>query len=278
MQHILKWVVMLVGLCLLPYSTTWAESAEPPMALPANENADDTTLMDEPFDPFDDQKESVYGEKGDLLELVPDPFSGFNRAMFTFNDDIYFGILRPISVGYRFILPTPVRVSIHNFFFNLLMPVRFINCLLQGKIKAAGGELGRFTVNSTVGMIGFYTPAKIRPEWNPPEEDFGQTLGRYNVGNGFYIVWPLVGPSTLRDTVGTIGDWAVNPFAFMKLINVQAGELTSNATNVTMFGVRTVNNTSLRLGDYEMLKSAALDPYEAFRNAYIQNRNSMIAE
>jgi len=278
MQHILKWGVMLVGLCLLPCSITGAESAEPPMALPANENADDTIYMDEPFDPFEDPKESVYGEKGDLLKLVPDPISGFNRAMFTFNDDIYFGIVRPISAGYRFILPTPVRLSIRNFFFNLLMPVRFINCLLQGKIKAAGGELGRFTVNSTVGMIGFYTPAKIRPGWNPPEEDFGQTLGHYNVGNGFYIVWPLVGPSTLRDTVGSIGDWAVNPFAFMKLINVQAGELTSNTTNVIMFGLRTVNNTSLRLGDYEMLKSAALDPYEAFRNAYIQNRNSMIAE
>jgi phospholipid-binding lipoprotein MlaA len=176
------------------------------------------------------------------------------------------------------VVPTPVRVSVKNFFFNLLMPVRLVNCLLQGKGKAAGGELGRFVINSTVGMLGFLDPAERYPELNPPPEDLGQTLGYYTVGNGIYLVWPFLGPSTLRDTMGTIGDWAMNPVSFMKLVNVDAGALTSSTTNVVAYGVRTVNDTTFRIGDYETLKSAALDPYEAFRDAYIQNRISKIAQ
>jgi phospholipid-binding lipoprotein MlaA len=78
--------------------------------------------------------------------------------------------------------------------------------------------------------------------------------------------------------VGTIGDWALNPFSFMKLVNVDAGALTSDTTNVAMYGVQTINDTSFRIGDYETLKNASLDPYEAFRNAYIQNRSSKIAK
>lgn len=128
------------------------------------------------------------------------------------------------------------------------------------------------------GMVGFSIPAKAYPELNPPEEDFGQTLGYYGIGNGFYIFWPLLGPSTLRDTIGSIGDWALNPFSFMQLVNLDAGVLTSDTTNVIAFGVRTVNDTSFRIGDWEYLKSVSLDPYEALRNAYIQKRVNKIAQ
>jgi phospholipid-binding lipoprotein MlaA len=231
-----------------------------------------------PYDPFEAEGGDIYGDEGQLLDRVADPLEGFNRAMFTLNDDLYFGLLKPIALAYRWVSPVPVRVSLSHFFFNLLTPVRLVNCLLQGKFQAAGGEVSRFTVNTTVGMLGFYDPAKIRPEWNPPEEDLGQTLGFYGVGNGFFIVWPVLGPSTLRDTAGGIGDWALNPFSFMQLVNLDAGALTSGSTNVIVYGVRTVNETSLRIGDYEALKAAALDPYTAFRDAYIQNRNSMIAQ
>jgi phospholipid-binding lipoprotein MlaA len=157
-----------------------------------------------------------------------------------------------------------------------MMPVRFANCLLQGKFKAADGEFGRFLVNSTIGLAGLFDPAGQFPELNPPEEDFGQTLGHYTVGNGWYLVWPFLGPSTVRDSVGAVGDWVLNPFSFMTLINVDAGALTTT-TNMGVFAVRTVNDTSFRIGDYETLKDAALDPYEAFRDAYIQNRTSKIA-
>jgi phospholipid-binding lipoprotein MlaA len=88
----------------------------------------------------------------------------------------------------------------------------------------------------------------------------------------------VFGFSTLRDTVGDVGDWALNPFSFMNLVNEDAGALTSGTTNVAMYGVRNINWYSFHIGDYEALKNAALDPYEAFRNAYIQRRNSLIAQ
>lgn len=235
------------------------------------------TESSDPFDPFDKGGGDVFENEDEASQAVADPIEGFNRAMFTVNDKLYFWVLKPVATGYRYVLPTPVRSSVKNFFYNLLGPVRFVNCLFQGKWRAAEGEFCRFTVNTTAGMLGFFDPAKDNPKMNPHEEDFGQTLGYYAVGNGCYIVWPIFGPSTLRDTVGAVGDWALNPFSFMKLINVDAGALTSDTTNVAMYCIRTVNDVSFRIGDYETLKNAALDPYEAFRNAYIQNRNSKIA-
>ena len=268
---------LLLVVFLLMGSMAWANPPEAATAMPPPE--DDAVAPAEPvfFDPFDDDGEDIYGDDDEMLQTVADPIAGFNRAMFVFNDKLYFWVLKPVASGYRFVVPTPVRVSIKNVFFNLLMPVRLVNCLLQGKGKAAEGEFGRFVVNSVIGVGGVFNPAKNYPELNPPTEDLGQTLGRYAVGNGFYIVWPVFGPSTLRDTVGSIGDWALNPISFMQLVNVDAGALTSSATNVSVFVVRTVNSTSFRIGDYEDLKSAALDPYEAFRDAYIQNRISKIA-
>ena len=265
-------IVLLTGSVAMAGSSQ--EDAAGPSAgeEPALEEAAD------PFDPFEQGGEDVFKDEDEALQAVADPIEGFNRAMFTVNDKLYFWVLKPVASGYRVVVPTPVRSSIKNFFFNLLGPVRFVNCLFQGKWRAAEGEFCRFTVNTTAGMLGFFDPAKDNPKMNPHEEDFGQTLGYYSVGNGCYIVWPLLGPSTLRDTVGSVGDWALNPFSFMKLVNVDAGALTSDTTNVAMYCIRTVNDVSFRIGDYETLKNAALDPYEAFRNAYIQNRNSKIAQ
>ena len=231
-----------------------------------------------PFDPFDNPSGDSYGDKDLMLQAVADPIEGFNRSMFVFNDKLYFWVLKPVASGYRVVVPTPVRVSVKDFFFNLIGPVRFFNCLFQGKWRSAEGEFCRFMVNSTAGFLGLFNVVRDKPQFNLPEEDFGQTLGYYSVGNGIYIIWPLFGPSTLRDTVGSIGDWALNPVSFMQLVNVDAGELTSGTTNVIAYGVRIVNDTSFRIGDYESLKNAALDPYEAFRNAYIQNRLSKIAQ
>ena len=254
--------------------------ANPPASVagdPPTENAaasDDTV----PFDPFDNPSGDSYGDEDEGLHAVADPIAGFNRAMFVFNDKFYFWVLKPVASGYRVVVPTPVRVSVKDFFFNLLGPVRFFNCLFQGKWRSAEGEFCRFVVNTTAGCLGLFNVVRDKPSFNPPEEDFGQTLGFYRVGNGFYIIWPLFGPSTLRDSVGFIGDWALNPVSFMQLVNVDAGELTSTTTNVSAYSVRVVNDTSFRIGDYETLKNAALDPYEAFRNAYIQNRLSKIAQ
>ena len=231
-----------------------------------------------PFDPFDNPEDPFDDTQGDALQSVADPLAGYNRVMFTVNDKLYFWVLKPVATGYRTVMPSPVRVGIKNFMYNLMMPVRLVNCVLQGKGEAACGELGRFLVNTTVGLGGVFNPAKKDPFLTPPEEDFGQTLGYHHVGNGFYIVWPLIGPCTLRDTVGRVGDWALNPLNFIQIVDADAGVLTEPYTGVIVSGVDLVNDTSFRIGDYETLKNAALDPYEAFRNAYIQNRNSKIAQ
>lgn len=261
----------------LPTSTlVWAASSETTVSPGTLDTEAETEGV--PFDPFDTD-DGPASDQDAAVQAVADPISGFNRVMFTFNDKLYFWLLKPVAIGYRTVLPSPVRVGVKNFFHNLLMPVRLVNCVLQGKKDAAEAEFGRFLVNSTYGVAGLFDPAKNYPGLNPPpQEDFGQTLGHYHMGNGFYIVWPVLGPSTLRDTLGTIGDWALNPLNFMQLTNVDAGVLTEQETGYALYGLRTVNDTSFHIGDYEAMKNAALDPYAAFRNAYIQNRNSKIAE
>jgi phospholipid-binding lipoprotein MlaA len=269
---------LIVMVLVLMGSVAWAG---PPATASVDALPDDDAVAPAdpvPFDPFDNPIDNSYGDKDLMLQAVADPFVGLNRAMFVFNDKLYFWVLKPVASGYRVVVPTPVRVSVKDFFFNLLSPVRFVNCILQGKWRSAEGEFCRFMVNTTAGCLGLYNLVRDKPQFNPPEEDFGQTLGYWTVGNGFFIVWPLFGPSTLRDTMGSLGDWALNPVSFMQLVNVDAGQLTSTTTNVVAYSVRVVNDTSFRIGDYETLKNASLDPYEAFRNAYIQNRLSKIAQ
>jgi len=199
---------------------------------------------------------------------VADPLSPWNRAMFHFNDKLYFWLLKPLSRGYKAVIPTPVRSGVKNFFHNITMPIRMVSCLLQGKGRAASAELSRFLINSTVGVLGFGNPAKRWPELNPSEEDLGQTLGSYGIGNGFYIVWPILGPSTMRDSVGMVGDWFLSPVSCVD----------STEAYLEIRGVEIVNETSFKIGDYESLKEAAIDPYVALRNAYIQHRKKKVEE
>jgi len=199
---------------------------------------------------------------------VADPLSPWNRAMFHFNDKLYFWLLKPFSRGYKVVIPTPVRSGVKNFFHNITMPIRMVSCLLQGKGRAASAELSRFLINSTVGVLGFGNPAKRWPELSPSEEDLGQTLGSYGIGNGFYIVWPVLGPSTIRDSIGMVGDWFLDPVSYVE----------STETYVGVWTFENVNETSFKIGDYESLKEAAIDPYVALRNAYIQHRKKKVEE
>ena len=220
----------------------------------------------------DDEYAELMEELEDEEDAAPsiqiaDPLYYWNKAVFHVNDKLYFWVMKPVATGYKAITPTLVRSGIKNFFNNLGAPVRVINCLLQGKAEAAGTELGRFMVNTTFGVLGFgdlsaYEPA-LKP---PPDEDLGQTLGAYGIGNGFYIVLPFLGPSTLRDSIGTVADSFLSPVSYVEPLGASAG--------ITAFD--TVNNLSFKLGDYETLKNAALEPYESLRNAYIQYRSQKI--
>jgi len=199
--------------------------------------------------------------------LIADPLEPVNRAFFHFNDRLYFWVLKPVSSGYKLALPEALRNCIGNFFSNLFTPIRVANCLLQGKIKGAGREVLRFTVNSTAGFVGFNDVAGEELEIRGAEEDLGQTLGVYGLGPGIYINWPFLGPSSIRDTVGIVGDGFLNPVNHI---------VTSTDTNLAVKGFERVNQTSLRIGDYESFKRAALDPYVALKDAYHQSRERKV--
>ncbi len=201
---------------------------------------------------------------------IADPLEPVNRFFFEFNDRLYFWVLKPVSTGYSNVVAEDVRMSIRDFFHNLLAPVRIVNNLLQGKMKNTATEVGRFVINSTLGVAGFGDPAKNEFGLERKEEDLGQTLGVYGAGEGFYICWPLLGPSSLRDTVGLAGDSFLNPLAYVMASDFGAG--------AGAYGGREVNNTSLTLGDYEDFKEAAFDPYLAVRDAYQQYRRNKVID
>jgi len=195
---------------------------------------------------------------------IADPLEPFNRAMFHFNDKLYFWVLKPVAQGYGKVVPESARVSVSNFFSNLTAPIRFVNCLLQANLSGAATELGRFLVNTIWGIGGLMDPAASKDiDLAKQGGDFGQTLGVYGLGQGFYINWPIFGPSSPRDTVGMVGDFFLHPFTYF---------ISAWDTSVGIRAYEKMNTTSLSIGDYESLKEAAIDPYVAVRDAYVQYR------
>ncbi len=201
--------------------------------------------------------------------LTHDPLEKFNRAMFTFNDRLYFWFLKPFSVAYGTVTPPGFRACVRNAFDNLLFPVRFVNNTLQGKFKGAGTEMGRFLINSTLGVGGLFDLAARDFNLHPHDEDFGQTLGHYGMQPYVYIVWPILGPSTVRDTIGRGGDMFLNPLDYIAPGMWEYAAL--RAGNV-------MNSTSLRIGEYEDFKAGALDPYVSMRDVYLNYRARQIAK
>lgn len=203
------------------------------------------------------------------ITLIPDPIEPVNRVFFFINDKLYFWALKPVAVYYKGAVPEALRVSVRNFFSNLRMPIRVFNCLLQGKFKSCGIDLTRFLVNSTMGVLGFGDAAKREFNLKKQDEDMGQTLGSCGLGPGTYIDWPVFGPSSLRDTVGSFADGFLSPLNYI---------LHPIEYNVAVTGYELVNKSSLRLGEYESLKRAALDPYVSLRDAYHQYRQNKVRE
>lgn len=199
--------------------------------------------------------------------VVSDPLEPLNRVFFHFNDKLYFWLLKPIAKGYTVLVPQAGRRGVKNFFSNVATPVRLVNCVLQAEFGGAWVELERFAINTTVGVAGFGDPAKNRWRLEKRTEDLGQTLGRYGLGPSIYIHWPIIGPSNPRDTVGYVGDFFLDPFHYL---------VPKFWPNVGIKSYDTVNDTSLRVGDYEDFKDASIDPYVSLRDAYYQYRRSQV--
>jgi len=217
---------------------------------------------------FDLFEEEVSVEETGGEEPACDPLSGCNRVIFHVNDFLYLKVMEPVAQAYAWVVPEGARVGVKRFFKNLGWPQRVVNNCLQGKFSAAGTETKRFVINSTMGILGFWDPALTRYGLEPVQEDFGQTLAVYGLGDGPAIMLPLLGPSNLRDALCKIPDWFLDPLSYLDPWELRLG--------VRAYDVE--NNTSLRIGQYEDLKEAALDPYTFFRDAYKQSRDQRIGE
>lgn len=202
--------------------------------------------------------------------LINDPLEPFNRGVFWVNDKLYFYLLKPVAKGYRLVLPRQARISVNNVFVNASTPVRAANNLLQFKFHNFATELYRLIINSTIGLGGLFDPAAaLTGVEKVDDEDFGQTLGSYGAGHGFYLVLPIIGPSSLRDATGRVVDSFAEPIRHADLRDLE------------YFGVKlfqAVNSLSLDRDTYEGIVRDSLDPYLFVRAAYAQRRVAQIGK
>ncbi len=251
-----------------------ADPKTTPSAAPAYDAS-----SEEPRDPF--------SKPGDEAGDEYDPWEPLNTKVFEFNRQADRWVLKPVAKGYNFIAPNIVQVGISNFFYNIRVTPRFMNNLFQGKFKGAGIEAGRFLINTTAGVGGFFDVAQ-HFHLTTPEEDTGQTLGFYGVKPGPYIMVPLLGPYTARDLVGYVGDIALNPVYWLMFPIIEidaipsvvphANRTTSSLILLTARGTEIVNDRSLNLEKFQGVEESTLDLYAAVRNAYLQKRAKAIQE
>ena len=194
-----------------------------------------------------------------------DPLEPLNRGIYSFNEHVDGLVLKPAAELYRLLLPPIARTGVSNFFSNINDVLVALNNLLQGKVQNAASDVGRVAVNSTIGVLGFIDVA-TKMGLEKHDEDFGQTLGYWGVGDGPYLVLPFFGPSNFRDAIGRIPDYYADPVTYVD---------PSHDRNI-LWGIRIVNRRAELLGASRVLEAAALDPYEFVRDAYLQRRRNLI--
>ena len=227
--------------------------------------------------PAEDDYSAIYGDEynpvadptlppGVEMPVSYDPWEKFNRNMHRFNNAVDRTIARPLALGYVKVVPRPVRLGVGNFFSNLGEPITALNSLLQGKPKQAGQSLGRFLLNSTLGIGGIFDPTT---DANLPRknEDFGQTLGVWGWKRSRYVELPLFGPRTIRDVFGLIGDAPLSPIR----------QVENDKTRFFLQGLQLVN-VRAQLLSIDSLREGAVDEYALWRDSWLQRRNYQIGE
>ena len=202
-------------------------------------------------------------------------FEGVSRSIFKFNLAFDDYVLEPIAKGYSK-LPSPIRTGTGNFTSNISTLLSIPNSLLQGNLKQVGHASGSFIVNTTVGVLGFLNPAE-RLGLKPHKEDVGQTLGAYGIGPGCYFVLPILGPTTVRDTVGLIADTFVDPFAQITLRENELLGVSGNKLDYySLKGANAVDFRSDNLTSFESLEKNSIDLYSSYKSVYLQDRENKI--
>ncbi|MGH8047609.1 MAG: MlaA family lipoprotein [Chthoniobacterales bacterium] len=207
------------------------------------------------------------------VATVADPLEPLNRATFMLNHGIYTVIVRPVSKGYQAVVPKFARQGIYNAYENVKFPIRVINDVLQWNWKRAGLETAKFVVNSTAGIGGLGRPSDhIAMIADVPSTDTGVTLAKWGIGNGIYLVLPVLGPSTVRDTVGLAGDYALNPITWICFVYGDYDWI------VAIPAVNTTRSLPAQMDLYDSITKDSLDRYLAVRSAYIQYRKQAAAK
>jgi phospholipid-binding lipoprotein MlaA len=194
-----------------------------------------------------------------------DPLEGLNRAVYRFNEGLDKAVIKPLAEGYQAITPAPVNRGITNFFNNLDDVASAANNLLQLKLGRAASDVGRVAINTTIGVGGFFDVASNMdlPRYG---EDFGQTLGTWGFEPGAFIVLPVLGPSSVRDGIGLVADWYLDPITYVE----------DDTVRWSIRGLEIVDKRADLLGASRVLEQAALDPYVFMRDAYLQRRRSKV--
>lgn len=194
-----------------------------------------------------------------------DPLEPLNRGIYTFNDGVDSLLIRPAASFYSQIVPEWIRTGVGNFFSNINDVIVVVNDLLQLKLAQAGSDVGRLAINTTAGVLGLFDFAT---GWGfeKHDEDFGQTLGYWGIGDGPYILLPILGPSSLRDTVGWVGDFYAWPVTYVE----------DDSTRNILIAVRVVSARAELLAASSILETAALDRYAFVRDAYLQRRRNLV--
>jgi phospholipid-binding lipoprotein MlaA len=211
-----------------------------------------------------DNKELVVGD-----EQISDPFEGTNRAILSVNEGIDKAVLEPVARGYRYVAPKPVRQGVRNFLRNLKSPIIMGNQLLQGDLEGFANASGRLVINTLLGVGGLFDVADMGGIPYEPE-DFGQTLAVWGVGNGPYIVIPLLGPSTVRDGTGMLVDTFADPLRIY-MFNHDLEWL-----HYTRVGVGILDTREEFLDVIDDLRRNSFDYYAAVRSAYYQRRQALV--
>ena len=194
-----------------------------------------------------------------------DPLEPLNRGIYHFNDGVDNLVVKPVSIVYRGVVPQFARTGVSNFFANINDVIIALNNLLQGKFTQALSDVGRVAVNTTAGLLGVIDVA-TEVGLEKHNEDFGQTLGYWGLGNGPYLVLPFIGPSSIRDGVGWLVDFYTDPITYVD---------PSRDRNI-LWGTRFLSRRTELLDTSTILDTAALDPYEFLRDAYLQRRRNLV--
>ena len=206
---------------------------------------------------------------------VKDCFEGINRGIFAFNQALDNVIVEPLAKGYRY-LPSPIRSGTSNVISNLTLVVTIPNNILQGQLGLAGKNTGRFLINSTIGVLGLFDPAAKMGLNNYEKEDWGQTLGTWGVGEGCYIVLPILGPSTFRDTVGSLTSYLGGDAWY----NITVRNDTQYVSDFDYYASVATNGIDFRaknIESFDNLEKNSLDFYASVKSLYLQDRKMKIA-